>query len=133
MLIPDKPKKNEDLQVFTEYEKEEEKREKVLYHLPRIRAGFRLRIPHEELFSLKGRQKNRWYRYDIEEVKEDEEEEEEKSEKQEELDEVDKQSRTPINVKLLSRGRNIKLKAIALNEIKEQMEEDSKEESDENE
>ena len=131
MIIGDKPKKNEDLQVFTEYEeeKEEEESEHIgkYYHTPRIKRGIRLRIPHEELFSLKGRQRNRWWKYDIEFVDDEEKEEEEKSKTQEELEEIDKESRTPINVKLLSRGRTQKLKAIALNEIREQLEEKSDE------
>ena len=130
MIIGDKPKKNEDLQVFTEYDNEE-KDEHIgkLYRVPRKKRGFRMSIPLSDLKHLSS-QKQRWFRWDLEPVEENESENDEvKDEKQEELEEVDKASRTPINLKLMSKGRKQKLKAIALGEMREQLEEDEEKEN----
>ena len=128
MIIGDKPKKDESLTVFTEYDNEE-KDEHIgkLYRVPRKKRGFRMSIPLSDLKHLSS-QKQRWFRYDLEEV-EEEDQEEVKSETQEQLEEVDKASRTPINLKLMSKGRKQKLKAIALGEMREQLEEDEEKEN----
>lgn len=66
----------------------------------------RSRISQEDYANLKGVDKLYWYRAEIPE--------QEESKIEDEMDKIDRISKTPLNLKLLSREKNLNLKAEAL-------------------